>query len=240
MGPREHEWILHEAWAHSWIGNVPRALALCIEADELLTSVGMEDSYFYLGVLDLRGNVLCKKSEYMEARQLYAQMAEKASATCSPFYHAHSLCYIAHLDLLMDDKGADIVSNLDAAKAVYVSVGSPRIVWCSLLAAELKLYHGDIENACTELLECLSKSRGIYPGIAGHCVTILANPAHKMHGPMDTFRWAVVYLAFAQKARNSAATFRALSNLAEVNMSMKGTVAGFRFKPHRVLRDPWV
>lgn len=118
MGSREHEWIMHEAWAYCWMGNLPRALALCVEAEELLISVGMEDSSHYLSVLDLRANVLFDKSEYMEARQLYAQMAKKTSPTCSRFYHAHSLCYIVQLDLLMEGKGADIASNLDAAEAV--------------------------------------------------------------------------------------------------------------------------
>jgi predicted negative regulator of RcsB-dependent stress response len=219
---------MYEAWAHSWMGNLSRALDLCIEADELLTSVGMEDSDYSLNVLDLRGNVLFDKSEYREARQLYAQMAEKTSPTCSPFYHAHSLCNIVHLDLLMEGKGADIVSNVDAAEAVYVAHGSPNTVWCSLSAAELKIYRGDIENARTALLECLSKSREIYPSIVAHCLAILANPAHRMHGPMDTFRWAVVYLACAQKAKDPADTSRALCCLAQVHTSMKDDETALR------------
>jgi hypothetical protein len=120
----------------------------------------------------------------------------------------------------MEGKGADIASNLDAAEAVYVAGGSPKTVWCFLLAAELKLYHGDIENAYTTLLECLSKSRGIYPDIAGHCLAILANQTHGMHRPIDTFSWAVVYLAFVQKTKDPAITFHPLCRLAEVLVSM--------------------
>ncbi|KAJ7899819.1 hypothetical protein B0H13DRAFT_2336764 [Mycena leptocephala] len=42
-----------------------------------------------------------------------------------------------------------------------------------------------------------------------------------MHGRMDTFRWAMVYLAFVQKAKNAVATLGALRRLADIHMSLE-------------------
>jgi hypothetical protein len=125
------------------------------------------------------------------------------------------------MDILMEDDVADIVSNMNAAEAVYVALGSPATLFCSYLAAELKLYCGDIENSRAAFVDCLSKSRGLYPGLVKDCLATLADPAHRIHGSMDTFRWAVVYLAFVQKAKQPLPTLHALRCLADVHMSLE-------------------
>jgi hypothetical protein len=94
---------------------------------------GMGDSDRYLGILDLRANILALKSEYLEARQVFEQMAQKTSPIRSPAYHAHAICAMVEMDILMEGETADILSNLNAAKTVYRAVDSPRIVWCSVL-----------------------------------------------------------------------------------------------------------
>jgi tetratricopeptide (TPR) repeat protein len=221
MGPREHVWLAYEARACKTSGNLPRALDLCMQAEELLISVGMMDSDRYLAALDICGNVHSLKSEYLEARQQYAQMAEKTSQTCSPGYHAHALCSIAEMDILMEGEVADIVANLNAAESVYVAFGSRRILLCSVVTAELKLYCGDTEDARAAFLECLSKCRSIYPDLVAGCLAALADPAYRMHGTMDSFRWAVVYLAFVQKTKHPIATLHALRCLADVHMSLE-------------------
>jgi predicted negative regulator of RcsB-dependent stress response len=124
------------------------------------------------------------------------------------------------MDIYMQGGVANIISNLNAAEAVYVALGSPRILLCSWLAAELKLCRGDIENARAAFLDCLSKSRGIYADVPKLCLAALADPAHKMHGTLDTFRWAVVYLAFVQKVKDAVRTLQALRRLADVYMSL--------------------
>jgi tetratricopeptide (TPR) repeat protein len=214
-------WIFHEAWAYYSIGNLSRALEICTQAEKLVTVIGMEDSAHYLDILWSRANVLWRKSEYLEARQLYSKIVEKTSPTCSPQQHAHALCSIAAIDLLgMEGEVATIISSLNAAEPVYVVFGSPRILMSSWLAAMLKLHLGDIENARATLLECLSKSRGVFTDISHFCLAPLADPATRMHGTSDTFRWAVVYLAFVQKTKDAVGTPQALRRLADIHMAM--------------------
>jgi tetratricopeptide (TPR) repeat protein len=217
---QEYTWINGEAWAHFRIGNLSRALDLSARAEELLTLAGMEGSDRYLGILDIRADIYSHKSEYLEARQLYAQIVKTTSPTCSPAYHAHALCGIAEMDILMEGEVAGIISNLNAAETVYMALGSSRILLYSWSAAELKLYSGDTENARAAFLECLSKSRGIYADITQFCLAALADRAHKMHGVMDTFRWAVVHLAFVYKAKDPVGTLQALRRLADLYMTL--------------------
>jgi hypothetical protein len=201
-------------------GNLRRALELCMEAEESFMWGGMGGSDRYLEILDLRANLHSLKSESLEAHQAFAQLAQKTSPTCSPAFHAHALCGMVEMEILMEDITADTLSNLNAAETVYMSADSPRIIWCSALAAKISLMHGDTEIARVAFLECLSKSRGIFPAIVQECLAALADPGHKMHGPIDTFRWAVVYFASAQKANEPADRLEALRRLADVHMIM--------------------
>jgi hypothetical protein len=219
--PWEYPWMLREAWAYVWMGNLPRALSLCIQAKQLLTSVGLEGSGDHLEILDLRVNVLYLKSEYLEARQLCAQTVKMTSATRSPYYHAHALCGIAELEILMEGEVTDIVSNMNAAKTVYVALDSPRVLLVSSLAAELELLHGVTVKARAAFLDCLSKSRGIFPDITESCLAALADPAHKMHGTMDNFHWALVYFAFVVNKKDAVGKLQALRCLAELYMSLE-------------------
>ncbi|KAJ7883740.1 hypothetical protein B0H13DRAFT_2537963 [Mycena leptocephala] len=215
----EHSWLQAEAWAHLLMGNPGRALELCMQAEDSLMP-GMGVSEQYLRILDLRANILWLKSEYLETHQVFAQMVQKTSPTRSPGYHAHGLCGMVEMDILMEGETADILSNLNAAETVYMAMNSPRIVLCSALAAKINLMRGDTEIARVAFLECLSKSRGIYPGIVQVCLAALADPGHRMYGPMDTFRWAVVYFASSQKANEAADRLEALQRLADVHVIM--------------------
>jgi tetratricopeptide (TPR) repeat protein len=154
MGPRAHAWSEKEAWAYLWMGNLSRALEHLLQAEGQLISIGMQGSNDYIEVLDSRADVLWVKSEYPEARHLFSQIFEKTSPTCSPRHHANALCRMAELDMLMGREGTDIVSNINAAKTVYMTLGSRRAIFCSWLAAELKLYRGETEDARAAFLEC--------------------------------------------------------------------------------------
>jgi hypothetical protein len=204
------------------MGNLSRALDLCMQAEESLMVDKMEDSAHCLEILDLRANILWLRSEYLEAHQVFAQMAQKTSPTRSLWYHAHALCGMVEMDILMEGEtvDTDILSNLNAAEAVYASENSGRILWCSVLAAKINLMRGDTEIARVAFLECLSKSRDHSPDIVRDCLASLADPRHKMYGPLDTFRWAVVFFASAQKANEPADRLEALRRLADVHMIM--------------------
>ncbi|KAJ7833171.1 hypothetical protein B0H13DRAFT_1914682 [Mycena leptocephala] len=185
-------------------GDLPRALGLCMQAEQLMMPGWMGGSDWYLGILDLRADISGSK------------MVARTSPTCSPRFHAHALCGIAEMDILMEGEVSDIVSTLNGAKTVYEALDSPRVLFCSWVAAELRLYLGNIESARAAFLHCLSESRGVYSDIPQYCLAALADPVHKMYGKTETFRWAVVYLAFVQKKKDVVGGLQALRRLADV------------------------
>ncbi|KAJ6556148.1 hypothetical protein B0H19DRAFT_1376996 [Mycena capillaripes] len=211
-----YEWSKREANAECYLGNLPRALELCIEADELMISVGMEGSDKYLTLLDIRAEVHFRKSEYLQARQLHERIVKKTSPTSSPMYHANSLVTMVHLDILTERDGAEISANLNGPEYEQAVLSSPR--WtlpAAWVAAETKLYRGDIDHARRAFTECLTKSRGVEPAIMHMCLTALGDPRHRMHGTAGTLRWAVVYLAFVQKMKDPVGTPNALRFVAD-------------------------
>jgi tetratricopeptide (TPR) repeat protein len=216
MGPGARTWLIHEAWAHHCMGDLSRALDLCAQAENQFTSIGMERSDRYLATLDIRGSVHSKKSEYAQAREMYLQMVEKTSATSAPRYHAHALWALVEMNIRMEAEVAVIISSLRTAETMHIADGSCGALYPSFVAAELKLYCGDTQNGRAALLECLSKSRGIREEAVGSCLVTLSDPVRKMHGPIDTLRWAVVYLAFLKKRKDVVGMPHALRRLADI------------------------
>jgi hypothetical protein len=205
--------IKWEAWATRQIGNLPRVLALCAEADELLKSVGMESADKHLGILDRRADVFMERGEYLKVRQIHEQILNKTSPTSSAWYHANALCNLVYVDILLGRQVTEIASNIKALEAVYSSLGTQRILVCSWLAAELELYRGETETARASFISCLSKNRGIWPDVTQLCLATLGDTKHRMHGPWDTFSWAVVSLALVQKKKDPLGTLNALRRL---------------------------
>ncbi|KAJ7812441.1 hypothetical protein B0H14DRAFT_2605759 [Mycena olivaceomarginata] len=117
---------------------------------------------------------------------------------------------MAEMDILMEGEITDIVTNLNAAEATYVACNSPGIPWWSWVAAELEFYRGRTENSPVAF--------GNDPGTAKNCMAALADPVNKMHGKMDTSRWAFVYFAFVQRNTDAVGTLQALRRLADVHM----------------------
>ncbi|KAJ6556083.1 hypothetical protein B0H19DRAFT_1293007 [Mycena capillaripes] len=213
----EHRFTQWEAHGNCHLGNLSRALNLCTHVEEILMSDGMEGSDRYLELLDLRADISIFQSDYIQARQLHQQIITRTSPTCSPWFHANSLMYMAYLDIQMEDEGTRIVNNIEAAEAIYAAYRSPRISLCSWVAAELKLSHGDTANARGAFVDCLSKSLGIYTDISHRCLAALSDPKHGMGDLLDTFRWAIVYLVFTQKLKDPIATSCALQHLAHLH-----------------------
>jgi hypothetical protein len=210
-------WVRYEAQANLDIGNLARALDLCVQAADILVSSGMHESVWHVGLLDTHAEIHFQKSEYVEARQLHEQTVRETSPTSASHFHANALISIAHLDILTERPVAGILANMHAAEAIWHNLGIHRVLLCSHVTAELKLYCGDPENARREFLQCLTKSRGLYSSIQSFCLAALGDPKHGMHNATETLHWAVASLAFVQKMKQRVDTLNALRRLADVH-----------------------
>ncbi|KAJ7652247.1 hypothetical protein B0H17DRAFT_1269560 [Mycena rosella] len=210
--------LVHEVGDLTTNGLAEHRLSwLCEKANDLAVANGIEESGRHITILDAHAEIDLRKSEYTQAREIQAVVASKTSPNSFSGYHANALANLAYLDILRSSDEVGIFRNIERAKAVYISMGSPRILVCSWLTAELHLSRGDTQTACALFEECLSKSRGIYPDIPCLCLAALGDPRQKMYNQLDSFRWALVYLAFVRRSRDMTATLHALRCLADVS-----------------------
>ncbi|KAJ7041117.1 hypothetical protein C8F04DRAFT_1303741 [Mycena alexandri] len=212
-------WSAQEAVVHVALGNLSRAFDLCEQAEAQLSRGGMKGTDKPLLILDVQADIHLRKSEYIEARKMQTRIASRTSPNLSPKYHANSLANIAFLDILTGSNEAEIRSSLDAAKAVYVFLGDPRIELCDWVTAELYLLQREIEQARSAFEQTASKAHD--SDIQRDCLASLADLKHRMSTLLATFRWAVVYLAFSQKRRDRVGTFQAFRRLADIFIRME-------------------
>lgn len=210
---QHYQFTAMEAQANIDLGNFSRALEICAQIHEELTVARMEDTDSHNQLVDVEATIHLHKSEYVDARNKYEIIAKNTSSTRAPRYHANSLTMMAYLNLV---EGADediILAHLNAARAIYTSIASPRIALCSIVTAEMHLRHGDLDSARV-LFEDLA--RGFYRDLAEVSLAALGDPRNDMCNPADTFRWAVVSFSLAQTTGARVRICHALRCLADI------------------------
>jgi hypothetical protein len=212
----EINWLEPEIYAQLLWGNLPRARALTERLHEQVTDMGMEDSDYLLGILDIQTDIHLAKTEYLEAEKICDIAITKASPTCAPRYYAHFLVQKAYIGTLTGSKESDILENVTAAEVVYTAFVSQRILQCSWVRAELDLERGDRCNALSSFKHCLSRGLGVYGDITVSCLAALGDPRNRLHNPWSTLHWAMTYFVFVRKNHRLVATFHALRCLADV------------------------
>ncbi|KAJ7793183.1 hypothetical protein B0H14DRAFT_2623134 [Mycena olivaceomarginata] len=193
----EVDWLAPEAHANLMLGNLPRA--------RVLTQQLYDQNDIYLA-----------KTEYLEAKKICESALSTTTVPHSPSFYAHFLVENAYIGIRIGSTTGEILSNLEAAEAVYRALASQRILLCSWVRAELELTRGNLDIASFAFKECLSKSLSVYPDITVLCVAALGDPRHKMDTMWNTLCWAMIYLASVQKTKDLVATFHTLRCLADI------------------------
>ncbi|KAK7053537.1 NB-ARC domain-containing protein [Favolaschia claudopus] len=209
-------WLEMEAWVNLHTGNLDRTCQLCTQMEGILIAGGMEQSDRRLSVLGLRAEVHYRKTEYLEARQLYDQILKATSPTSSPRHHANALSSTAHLDLLTGGDTGPILTMINAAEAICKTLDSSSILACQFTKTYLDMPREGADASRAEFLHCLGKSRGSFRDVQTHCLAVLGDYRLQLYDATETFRWAATSLAFVQQMRDVVGTMSALRCLADV------------------------
>ncbi|KAJ7847726.1 hypothetical protein B0H14DRAFT_3675090 [Mycena olivaceomarginata] len=116
----------------------------------------------YGGALDklisgCQAEIHLQKSEYAEARHIYRQVLETASAELNPAPCAFALLNIAEVDSMIGGSQEEVLENLENAKAVFTNLQYPLgIIACDMILAKLELREGKFASANTLLNESLN------------------------------------------------------------------------------------
>ncbi|KAK7053510.1 NB-ARC domain-containing protein [Favolaschia claudopus] len=218
--------LVSEAWVQLQLGNLPRTLRLCIEANEILIVFGMQKSDRYLEILNVRAEVHFNKSEYLEARQLYQEMISLISF--GPFY-ANALISLAHTDLVTGGPVENIQENLNKSERVYKALDNDKTVISVFLLMRglLDILEGNIDDARSRFLCCLAESREYRPDIHSLSLAVISDSRHKLYDVTETFNWAVVSFAFVRKMDDVVGTWNALQRLADAVVDLADDETAF-------------
>ncbi|KAJ7476483.1 hypothetical protein FB451DRAFT_1460570 [Mycena latifolia] len=203
-------------------GDIPNTILFCQRAQKLLELCGSTTGSAYRTLLQDLAEAQLLKSEYVEARNIYMQLAPDAAAQ-EPCNDALSLLNIAQLDIIIGASKQDVLSNLDKAMALfdvhrygYYDVISVKR-YCNIELGKLHLREGEILTAKCILQTCFKSTWGNDAQGVLSCMESLANvscwPEHDLEWAS---RWSFIYLGYAKKLGNKVALHQALQFLGDV------------------------
>ncbi|KAJ7451367.1 hypothetical protein FB451DRAFT_1525746 [Mycena latifolia] len=162
----------HQALCCVYLGNNKTMIALCQEARQLLQLCGMHGGAVDHAITTTIAEAHEAKSEYTEARNIHASIAEKTSAQKVPWNYALSLLNIASIDVVTGKPAAEVCFNLDKAKEIFTAI---------VELASLKLRERNIPEAKTLFQDSLNSQWVLWKDLP----MLAAGPLMKSSGPQD-------------------------------------------------------
>ncbi|KAJ7103811.1 hypothetical protein C8R44DRAFT_858900 [Mycena epipterygia] len=201
------------------MGQLKPSIFLCQRARDCLQLCGMQGGQLDHSVTSVLAEVHLQKSDYLEARSILCELAQKAQQ--GPDVDANILMNIAELDVMIGADFLKVQENLDNVKTIFSTVGRSRqLNQCDLILADLHLREGN-EMAAEKLLQrCLDAARGNDTQAISYCLERLADVGRWTSTKINwSYQWAVVYLVYAQKTQQKLALYKALQFLGDVFLS---------------------
>ncbi|KAJ7103925.1 hypothetical protein C8R44DRAFT_945403 [Mycena epipterygia] len=178
------------------LGNLKEGASSCQRARDCLELCGMQGGGADHSIMISLADIHVQKSEYREARKICIELSQKISAQESPYYNAYVLLNIAEVDNMIGADVAQVQQNLDAAKAIFSSLGMPEALnQCDTILADLHLREAQRTDS-ESVLYCLERLADI-----GRWTSTTINGSYK---------WPVIYVAQAHKTQEKLALYTAL------------------------------
>ncbi|KAJ7765307.1 hypothetical protein B0H16DRAFT_416054 [Mycena metata] len=193
-------------------GDLASCLALSAEGRALLALCGLEGSTLDLVLLNSDAEVHLTKTEYAEARALYA----KTRADQAPHPQAYDRLNLALIDTEIGVDSTQVRQDMAAVRATFESLKIPvGIIVCEVIHSYIDIRDGFLDNARRSLERAFIQTRGENQEISILCLTKLADITCGLYDASTTLGWACVLMAFARKG-NIIAVYHALRCLGDV------------------------
>ncbi|KAF8166915.1 hypothetical protein K438DRAFT_2064919 [Mycena galopus ATCC 62051] len=203
------------AMLYRHLGDYQMSAAQLQRAAELLHICGLSGGGLAHDITLARAEIHLLKSEYMEARHLFCQVAETTSAEDNSVSYASSLLNVGFIDIMTGQTGEDIYHKLQVAQEIIGRESAIDILACGTVQAVIELRDEKFDSAKAKFQECLSLSWGKNAEFGNFCLEQLANirawPAN-----MWGYKWPMIYLASASKLKAKLDLYKALLCLGDV------------------------
>jgi tetratricopeptide (TPR) repeat protein len=207
-----------EASCFIFLGNYKCALWLLQQARERLRMCGMSAGFLAYNIMISQAELHQMKAEYREARNIYTEIYLNTSIDHYINNHASALLNIAEIDVVIGGTEHDIHQKLETAKTIFSDFQNlSGLTSCDMVFADLALREGNVAVATDLFQKCLKANWGRESQAITYCLDRVANVRRWPTTDFGwTSRWAVIYLAYAQKLRQKLPLHKALYFLGEV------------------------
>ncbi|KAJ7471433.1 hypothetical protein B0H11DRAFT_2039968 [Mycena galericulata] len=200
----------------SSLGDFKRSVEQCTRARKLLTLCGMRGGTLDISIMNSEGDIHFFKSEFQESRFFHTQILEKTSKDQSPIEYAYAQLNIAFVDSAIGAPEETVNQSLDAARAMFTSLGSRGgVTFCDLVVADLQLRRGFKDEPRQFYEKCLVTYR-FRVDMAILCLEKLSDPVYDLSDISTTFAFALVLFGFGKKTQNLVAIHNSLRCLGDI------------------------
>ncbi|KAJ7857201.1 hypothetical protein B0H13DRAFT_2077582 [Mycena leptocephala] len=184
-----------------------QAISLCNRGRSNLKLCGLPNGDLERGLLNVQAEVHRFKSEYVEARNIHAQILQETSADQDTYNYALALLSVSEIDVVVAPC-EDVRMNLEAANSIMGDLRLAKL--CDVALAELKLGERDRATAETVLQKALSASLGKWSDISLHCLERLGDGSRWNLSNDIPPTWTTVYFAQCLKSKQKLGVYKAL------------------------------
>ncbi|KAF7365944.1 ATPase-AAA-core domain-containing protein [Mycena venus] len=217
---------LINALACSALGHLKKSVNLCHRARECMSLCGLTGGDIDFRILRTEAEVYSLKSEYQEARAIYAHTIRETSQENSPLNYGYALLNIAAIDIVMGSNLQEAEATLDSAKSIFRALKqSHAMTLCDMILGDLKLRQGDMSTAKTILEQCFNLLRGYDIEGMLYCLEQLGDTSRwDTHNLSEMSGWTILFLGQSLKAKNKVAIHQALRCLGDVLLAQGDTL----------------
>ncbi|KAJ7722700.1 hypothetical protein B0H16DRAFT_1788673 [Mycena metata] len=206
------------------LGDYTGALTQLTRARELLSLCGITGGQLHY-ILNFQAEIHLQKSEYAEARSIYAIILQDDLLDPSSYLYGLALLNFSLISVLIGATTDTVHLNLDRAQEIFTG-GKHELgtVWCTIILADLNLTDGNEASAKTQFQNCLKSAWATSAEVVSYCLKRLA----------DISRWPielrqatgpVLYLCSAHISREKLAFYTALLFIGDLFIGMDEATA---------------
>ncbi|KAJ7831781.1 hypothetical protein B0H14DRAFT_3713155 [Mycena olivaceomarginata] len=184
-------------------------------ARDILNICGMIGSYLDYSIMTSQAEIHLLKSEYAEARSIHEHTIEDISLDKDGYNYGLSVLNIAQIDSIIGKNKNDVLQNIHKAKPILSRLPAVTIL-CDMFLADLELRENNTMLAGNLFQKCLHLSWGRESQAVSFCLERLADVSQWNVPEQGTWLWLVVYLGYAQKAKEKLGLHKALLFLGDV------------------------
>ncbi|KAJ7889863.1 hypothetical protein B0H14DRAFT_2691114 [Mycena olivaceomarginata] len=207
------------------LGDYKSAVNLCHRARECMRLCGLTGGDIDFKILRTEAEVYSLKSEYREARAIYADIIRETSPELAPMNYGFALLNIIVVDILIGSNLQEAEARMDAVKSIFRSSKQfHALTFCDGILGDLKLRQGDRPTAKALLEKCFNSLRGYDMEGMLYCLEQLGDTCRWGTENLAVMAgWPILFLGQALKANNKLAINQALRYLGDVFLTQGDT-----------------